>query len=138
MALSILYMANKCLAHLGIHIFLNIAQNCFDDGHIGAFVMPSHIVNLTQATLLNNHVNCLAVILYIEPVSNLHTVAVNRQLFVLQGVVDHQRNQLFRELVWAVIVRTPGDIDGKPVCIPIGLHKEVSRTLAGRVGAVGV
>ncbi len=43
-------------------------------------------------------------ILHIEPVPDIFTLAVNRDRFHLKDVIDGQWDQFFRKLVGAVIV----------------------------------
>ena len=51
---------------------------------------------------------CAGVVLDVEPVADVVAVAVDRQGLALQGVEDHQRDQLLGELVGAVVVRAVG------------------------------
>ena len=47
-------------------------------------------------------------ILNVQPVTDLHTVTVDRQLLVVLDVVDHQGDQLLGELIGAVVVGAAG------------------------------
>ena len=68
-------------------------------------------------------------VLHIQPVADLHAIAIYRKLLVVFHIVDHKRDQFFRELVRAIVVTTSCDVDGHPVCIMESLHEMVSRCL---------
>ena len=66
--------------------------------------MAADIVNFAILAAVGNHINGFAVVHDIQPVTDLHTIAVNRQGLVVLGVVDEQRNQLFGELIRTIVV----------------------------------
>ena len=99
--------------------------------------MAAHVVDLAYLATVADHVNGLAVILYIEPVPDLHAVAVDGELLVVLHVVDHQGDQLLRKLVGAVVVGAAGDIHGHTVCIVESHDEHIRAGLGGGVGAVG-
>lgn len=72
--------------------------------------MSAHIIGFEKPALFLYHVDGLGMILHIQPVTYVFAVAVYGKLLSVEGVVDDQRNQLFRELVRAVIVRAVRDI----------------------------
>ena len=76
-------------------------------------------------------------IVHVQPVAHMPAVPVDRQRASLEPVQHHQRDQLFRELIRPVVVRTIGDEDGQPVGVKIGPHEMVGRCLARRVRRVG-
>ena len=57
---------------------------------------------------------------------------------MLEHIVDHERDELLRELIRPIVVGTAGDVDGKFVGVRIRLDKEVSRSFGRGIGAVGV
>lgn len=73
---------------------------------------------------------------YIQPVTHLASVAVDRNLFAFQGIVDHRRNQLFGVLVWAIVVGTVGGNSRQAVGVMVGAEQVVGRSFARRIGAV--
>ena len=75
---------------------------------------------------------------HVDPVAHVQAVAVDRQRLVLQGVGDHQRDQLLRELVGAEVVGAARDHGVQPVRVVRGAHQEVGARLGGRVGVVGL
>ena len=76
-------------------------------------------------------------ILNVQPVADLHTVTVDRQLLVVLDVVDHQGDQLFRELIGTVVVGAAGNVDGHTVGIVECHNEHISAGLGGGIGAVG-
>ena len=56
----------------------------------------------------------LGVVLHEQPVAAVGAVAVDRQLLALQRVQRDQRDQLLRELPWAVIVGVLLTMTGSP------------------------
>ena len=117
---------------------MHVFDDTFHDEDIGSLVVPSHIVDLSTPSLLQDHVYGLAVVCHIKPVTNLHPITINGKFLVVEAVVYHQRDELFRELVGSVVVGTTGNIQGKLVGIAIGLHEQVCCCLARRVGAVRI
>ena len=77
-------------------------------------------------------------VLDVEPVTHLHAVTVNRQRFAGQGVDDHERDQLFREMVGAVVVAAVGGEYRQAVGVVVGAYQMVAGGLASAVGAVGL
>ena len=75
-------------------------------------------------------------ILDIEPVSYLHTVAVDRQALFGKAVVDHQRDKLFGELVGAVVIGAARDVHRHTVGLVICANDKIGRSLGRRIGAV--
>ena len=77
-------------------------------------------------------------ILDIQPVAHLHAVSVNRELLVMLDVIDHQRDQLLRELIRAVVVGAAGDVDRHAVGVVEHLNKVIRARLRSRVRAVRI
>ena len=82
-----------------------------------------------------------AVVLDVEPVAHVQAVAVDRQRLVLEGVGDHQRDQLLGKLVGAVVVAAARDHDRQAEGVVVGAAEQVGRGLAspstGELGAIG-
>ena len=69
----------------------------------------------------------------IQPITHVGTVAVDRQRLALDRVQDDQWNELFGKLVRAVIVRTIRHDDWQAICLEPGMREMVGRRLAGRI-----
>ena len=100
--------------------------------------MAADIVNLADATVANDKVDGTAVVLHVQPVANVLAVTVDRQRLVVQHVRDHERNQLLREMIRAVVVRTARNRHRHAERAVVRLHEQVSACLARRVRAGGV
>ena len=118
---------------LGDSFVLQTLVELLDDGlhdeDIRAFIVAAHVVNLSASAALSHHVDRLAMILDIQPVSHLHAVSVNRELLVMLDVIDHQRDQLLRELIRAVVVGAAGDVDRHAVGVVERLNKVIRARL---------
>ena len=69
-------------------------------------------------------------IFYVEPVANVQTVAVQGERLMPKSVRYHQRDELFRKLIGAVVVRAPRRDNRHAERITICLHDEIGRRLA--------
>ena len=103
---------------------------------IGLFIPAADVIHLAQASGRKDPANGTAVILDVEPVTNLLTIAINWQRLTRQRVVDHQRNELFREMEGAIIVGAIGGQHWQTIGVVVGTHQVVGRRLARRVGTV--
>ena len=90
-------------------------------------IMTADVVDLTDLTACGNHINSLAVVFNIQPVTDLHTITIHRQLLMILGVVDHQRDELLRELELAVVVRTSRDVHRHSIGVMESFHEVISR-----------
>ena len=100
--------------------------------------MAADVVDLADSALMDDQVDGSAVILHIEPVTDIQSLAVDRQRLVIQRVGDHQRDQLLREMVGAVIVGAAADADREPVGPVVGQDQKVRCRLGRTVGAAGM
>ncbi len=108
-----------------------------DDVEVGALVVAADVVGFADAAALEHGAEGAAVVEDEEPVADLLAVAVDRQRLALEGVGDHQRDELFGELVRAVVVRAVGDDGGQAVGVDPGADEVVAGGLGCGVGAVG-
>src|SRR5262245_44800823 len=65
-----------------------------------------------------------------NPVPNILTVTIHRQRFVAECVNDHKRDEFFRKLVRAVVVRTPRYRNGKPMSMVVCESEQVGAGFA--------
>ena len=68
-----------------------------------------------------------------QPVAHVLTLAIDGERLAVADIVDEQRNQLLRELIGSVVVRTIGHDDRHAVGIVVGTHEVVRRSLGGTV-----
>src|SRR5579883_1971027 len=71
---------------------------------IGQRAVAADVVDLAGAPAPQDFENAAAMVVHVEPVADLHAVAVNRQRPVLERVRDHQRDQLFRKLIRSIVI----------------------------------
>ncbi|MDR8799267.1 hypothetical protein FEP84_05680 [Burkholderia multivorans] len=77
-----------------------------------------------------------AVVAYIQPVTHVLAVAVHGQRLAGECVRDHQRNEFFRELVRAVVVRAVRRQRRQAVGVMVCANEMIGAGLGCRVGAV--
>src|SRR5690554_863398 len=68
------------------------------------FVVAADVVGFAGFAFGDDFVEGSCVVFHVEPVADLVAFAVDRERFAVQGVEDHQRDELFREVVGAVVV----------------------------------
>ena len=112
-----------------------LLEDGLDDVDVGALIVAADVVDLADAALLQDQVDGMAVILDVEPVADVLAVAVDRQLLVGQRVDDHQRDELLREVVRAVVVRAARDRRRDLVGAMVGHDEQVSTGLRSRIRA---
>ncbi len=112
-----------------------LLEDGLDDVDVGALIVAADVVNLADAALLQDEVDGAAVILDIEPVADVLAVAVDWQLLVGQRVDDHQRDELLREVIRAVVVRAARDRRRDLVGAVIRHDQEVRTGLRSRIRA---
>ena len=129
---------------------VNVASTCFgaqlikqtadgfDDVDVGFFVPAADVVDLARFAGFQYAPDSAAVVAYIQPVSYLHAIAINRQRFASQRVDNHQRNELFGEVQRAIVVAAVGGEHRQAVGVVVGAGQMVAGGFAGAVGAVGL
>src|SRR3954466_4361924 len=70
-----------------------------DDLQVGALAPSAQVVALARPAAPQNLQHPAAVILHVDPVADVAAVAVDGQRPAVEGVEDHQRDQLFGELI---------------------------------------
>ena len=130
-------LTNHCLPRvsLGKHILKCLNNNIYNL-NISLLVVTADIIGLEESALLLNHINSLGVILNIEPVSDVQSVAVYRKLLAMKCIVNNKRNQLLRELVGSVVIAAVSNICRELVGVHIRLNQHIRACLACRIGAV--
>ena len=91
--------------------------------------MAADVVNFANLAVVDDKVDCLAVVFHIQPVTHIDALAVNRQWLVIECICNHQRNKLFREVVWTVVVGTTGDCHRQAVCTVVCHNQQVCSSL---------
>ena len=110
-------------------LFAKCADDRLNDLDILSLVVAADIICLKESALLLDHIDALAVIFNIEPVTYILAVAVNRQGFSVKSVIDHERDQLLRELIRTVVVAAVRNV-GREL---IRVHKCLDHKVRGRL-----
>ena len=84
--------------------------------------MSADIVDLAYTAIVDDQVDRLAVILYIQPVTDIFALSVYRKRLVIQRIGNHQRNELLREMIWSIVVGTSADRHRKSISPMISQH----------------
>ena len=101
-------------------------------------IVTAHVVDFADLAVVDDEIDCLAVILHIQPVTHVFTLAVNRQRLVCQGIGDHQRNQLFREVIRAIVVGASGNRYRETISSVVSQYQQICTCFRRGVGAAGV
>ncbi len=106
------------------------------DLEIRALRIPAHVVLLARPPSAEHRQYGIAMIGDVEPVADVAAVAVNGQAPPLDGVHDHERNELLGKLIGPIVVGAVGDDRGQAVSRVPGAHQMVGGGLGRRVGRV--
>src|SRR5712691_7154941 len=85
-----------------------LVEEAADLGHdleVGALAVTADVVALARPPANEDGMQRAGVILDIEPVADIVALAVDRDRLTRQRLQDRERDQLFREMIGAVIVR---------------------------------
>ena len=104
------------------------------DFQISAFASAADGVGGAGLAAFSDERQGADVILDVEPVAHVVATAVNRQGLAFKRVQDYERNQLFRELVRAVVVGAVGDYNGQAIGVKPGAGQMVGAGFTGGVG----
>ena len=120
---------------------LRLAQLLADNLHdlnILLLVVTADVVDFTNTTLVDNQINGLAVIFHIQPVTDVQTLAVNRQWLVSQSISNHQWNQLLREVIRTIVVRATRNGHRQAVGTVVSQNQQVSGCFGAAIRRAGV
>lgn len=113
--------------------FIEQCAKGMHDFDVLLLVMTADVVGLANNTFSHDFVQSTGVIFDIEPVTNLVSLAINRQGLAFQRVKDDQRDQLLREVAWAIVIRAVGDQYRQAVGTAPGANQVIGAGLTGRV-----
>ena len=100
-----------------------------DDVDVRHLAIAADVVSLSGPAILEHPLQRVAMIVNVQPVTNIAAVAVNRQRFAAHTVQDQYGDQLFGKLVRSVIVRAMCRDDGHAVGMEIRTCQMVGRGL---------
>ena len=126
------------LAFLASQQTVNGVDNHLDDVNVLPLVEAADVVCLGNLTLMEDEVDSTGVVFHEQPVAHVLALAIYWQRFAVADVVDEQRNQLLRELIWTIVVRAVGHHHRHSVGVVECAHEVVARSLRCRVWRVRV
>ena len=117
---------------------LRIAQQTIDgldddvnDIDIFPLVEATNVVGLCNLTIVEDHIDGTSVIYDVEPIAHILTLSIDRKGLAMTDVVDEKWNQLFRELIGAIVVGAVGHDGGHAIGVVISSHEVVATCLRG-------
>ncbi|MNL51888.1 hypothetical protein D3C87_1750240 [compost metagenome] len=72
--------------------------------------MSTYIVHFTINPLMHNKVNSRAVIPYMQPITDIFSITIYRNLLLIHYLGYRQRNQFLRKMIWPVVIGTTSNI----------------------------
>lgn len=105
--------------------FVKDGTEGIDDFDVGLLVPTTDIISLPHPSPFQNAPDGGAVVLNIEPVSDLPPIAVNRKRLPSESIMNDERDKLFWKVVRTVVVRTIGSQHRESVSVMIGPDKMI-------------
>ena len=105
--------------------FVEEGADGVNDFDVRFFIQAPDVIGFAEATFLKDEPDGGGVVLDVEPVADLHAVAVHRQGLACQCVDDHQGDEFFRKMVRAVVVGAICREDGQTVGVVVGADQVV-------------
>ncbi|MNL18462.1 hypothetical protein D3C87_1396070 [compost metagenome] len=102
--------------------------------------MPADVVGLCDFACVQHFEQRSGVIFDKQPIADLKAIAIDRQRLARQRIEYHKRNQFFRKLAGAVVVRTIAQHDRQAISAMPGADHMIGRGFAGgvrRAGSIG-
>ena len=113
---------------------VNGVDDNLDDVDVLPFVESSDVVGFSNGALVEDEVDGTGMVFHIKPVAYVLAFAIYRQRFAMADVIDEERNELLRELVWAVVVGAVGHDGGHAVGVVECAHEVVAAGFGCGVG----
>lgn len=103
---------------------------------VGALGLAAEVLGFARLASVQDALDTCAMVRNMQPVADIHAVAIDRQCAALKRTGEHQADQLFRERTWPVVVRAVADRRVQAVGVMIGVGEMIRRGL--RRGVRGV
>ena len=116
--------------------FVKQGANGVDNFEVGLFIPAADVVHLADVAGIQYAADGAAMVFDVEPVADLLAVAIHGQGLACQGVDDHQRDELFGEVVGAVVVAAVCREYRQAVGVVVGANQMVAGSLARRIRAI--
>ena len=92
------------LAGSAVQLSVHDAAQEVDDIDVLPFVEAADIVFLPYLAVVKDGVDGPGMVFDEEPVADVLAFAIDRKRFMMKDIVDHEGDQLFREMVGAVVI----------------------------------
>ena len=112
---------------------VNSLDDDLDDVDVLPFVEAADIVRLGNFAVMENHVDGAGMVFHEEPVAHVLALAINRERLLVADVVDEKRDELFGELVRAVVVAAVRDNRRHAVSVVERANEVIGTRLTRRV-----
>src|SRR5690606_1595445 len=131
MSRPVLHKLNKLLRGVfrAIKFSVHYITEKPDQVDVLPLVESANIVGFTISRFMENQINSPCMINDIKPIPGIFPVAVYGKRFIPEDIIDHQRNELFRELAGPVIIGTVGYYIRQAVGFSISPHKMIGGCL---------
>ena len=117
--------------------FAEFLQDRFHGLDVGHFAVAAEIVDGTRFAFEERGDDSGAMIFDVDPVADVHAVAVDGQRVVPHGVDDHEWDQFFGELIRPVVVRAAGHDDFLAERFVTSEREQVGPGFAGGIRRAG-
>ena len=91
--------------------------------------MTADVIHLAYSSVMDYEVYSFTMILYVEPIAHVLALSVYGEGLIVERISDHKRNELFGEVIGAVVVRAAADGNGKSEGAVICKHQKVCARL---------
>ena len=83
---------------------VNGIDDYLDDVNVLPLVEAADVVGFGYLAIVEDEVDGTGMIFYKKPITHVLAFAIDRQWLAVADVVDEERNQFLRELVWPIVV----------------------------------
>ena len=104
---------------------IEVITDQFYDVDIGHLIVAADVIDLAVFGVSDDQVDCLAVVFNVEPVTDIFSFTVDRERLISEGICYHQRDQLLRKLVRAIVIRAAAQGDRQAIGSVISHHEQV-------------
>ena len=84
--------------------FVHELENKFCNINIISFIVHASIVDFARFTFMQHEIQGITVIIYMDPITNILSIAMNRNRFIFEQSKYRNRNKFFWILEWSIII----------------------------------
>ena len=108
---------------------VNGIDDYLDDVDVLPLVEATDVVGFSYLAIVEDEVDGTSMVFYKKPVAYILTLAIDRERFAIADVVNEERNELLRELVWTIVVLAVSQDGWHAVSVVEGTNKVVRTCL---------